>query len=291
MVGDIHHFAHQEGRPDKAIRQIDHHCKGLGLRISALPPGWIDMRVTCQRPTLNVAPFSAGAVNKVYEVNGRDVRGQTASTRGLGLDLFGVGSEVRIVTTTRDWECLVDFEETALERIAPEAFEGAERLRPDLVAHRDDDASYLAALAVHQLRLGTAMDNLYVDALTLALVVRSLGLALSGVRPVSTGGTDPRIERALGFIEENLEEKLTVQSIATEAAMSPSWFQTAFKTATGRPVFAHVRERRLERARTLLADRRLSLSQIAYACGFSSHSHMTRLFTAKYGITPTEMRK
>ena len=73
--------------------------------------------------------------------------------------------------------------------------------------------------------------------------------------------------------------------------MSPSWFQTAFKTATGRPVFAHVRERRLERARALLADRRLSLSQIAYACGFSSHSHMTRLFTAKYGITPTEMRK
>ena len=81
-----------------------------------------------------------------------------------------------------------------------------------------------------------------------------------------------------------------MDDIAAVAAMSPSSLQSAFKALTGRPVFSYVRERRLERARILLADRRLSLAQIAYDCGFSSHSHMTRLFTARYGASPRAMR-
>jgi AraC-like DNA-binding protein len=72
--------------------------------------------------------------------------------------------------------------------------------------------------------------------------------------------------------------------------MSVSWLKTSFRATVGKPVWAYVQERRLEHARLLLSDPDLSLAQIAYECGFSSHSHMTRLFKRRYGVPPAAMR-
>ena len=161
-------------------------------------------------------------------------------------------------------------------------------------AHLGDDLSVaelaavqLAVMLIAHLRQGNA-DRLSAEGLSIALA--ACALCECNIDGVSVVGTDPRIARAADYIETHLGEDLSVDDIAAVAAMSPSSLQSAFKAVTGRPVFAYVRERRLERARILLADRRLSLAQIAYDCGFSSHSHMTRLFTARYGASPRAMR-
>jgi len=48
---------------------------------------------------------------------------------------------------------------------------------------------------------------------------------------------------------------------------------------------------RIERARELLSNPALSLTDIALDCGFSSHSHMTRVFRQFLGVTPSEYRR
>ena len=72
--------------------------------------------------------------------------------------------------------------------------------------------------------------------------------------------------------------------------MSPSWFARAFRRATGAPVHAFVRERRLERARAMLVSD-MPLAEIARVCGFADQSHLTRAFRTRYGVTPGEARE
>jgi transcriptional regulator GlxA family with amidase domain len=57
------------------------------------------------------------------------------------------------------------------------------------------------------------------------------------------------------------------------------------------PPYRWLRAVRVERAKDLLFNSSLSLSQIAYECGFSDQSHLTRVFSDSIGITPGAWRK
>lgn len=59
----------------------------------------------------------------------------------------------------------------------------------------------------------------------------------------------------------------------------------AFSRATGLTPYAYLLQRRLERARALLGGSQ-PLAEIALACGFADQSHLTRLFTRLYGVSP-----
>ena len=78
------------------------------------------------------------------------------------------------------------------------------------------------------------------------------------------------------FIEDHLGDELTVARLADEACLSPFHFARAFRSATGTAPHRYLTERRLERARTLLAEDALSIAEIAARCGFSSQSYFTR---------------
>jgi AraC family transcriptional regulator len=97
-----------------------------------------------------------------------------------------------------------------------------------------------------------------------------------------------RINRAIDFIVSNLEQPLTLDTIARVACFSPFHFHRVFKLLTGEPLNQFVRRLRLERALWMLSHKgRKSLTEIALACGFASSSDFSRTFKQRYGGPPS----
>jgi AraC family transcriptional regulator len=101
------------------------------------------------------------------------------------------------------------------------------------------------------------------------------------------GGLSPMVrKRVLELIDARLDQRLSIEELAREADLSPSHFMRAFKQAVGRPTHQHILLRRLDRARRLLEQPGVSLSDVALRSGFSDQAHFTRLFKRQFGVTP-----
>ncbi|MCY3827586.1 MAG: AraC family transcriptional regulator [Rhodospirillaceae bacterium] len=109
--------------------------------------------------------------------------------------------------------------------------------------------------------------------------------------PSVRGALDPRrLRRIAEFIDAHLSEDLTVETLANEACLSPFHFARAFKAATGTAPHRYLTDRRIEHAKSLIAEGRLPLVEIADVCGFSSQAHLTRWFKRIVGTTPGAYR-
>ena len=93
------------------------------------------------------------------------------------------------------------------------------------------------------------------------------------------------------FFQARLETPLTVEDMAAEAGMSVNSLIVHFARATGRTPAQYVLRQRLRRACWFLMNRPLSIAEIAFATGFSSHAHLCALFRSKIGMSPGEWRR
>lgn len=108
---------------------------------------------------------------------------------------------------------------------------------------------------------------------------------------VRRGGLAPAVRRRLAdWIEQHLDEPLTVGQMAAQAALSEHHFARMFRVSFGAAPHAWVLQRRLDRARELLRGAG-SLEQVAQACGLASASHLVRRFRAQTGFTPGDYRR
>ena len=78
--------------------------------------------------------------------------------------------------------------------------------------------------------------------------------------------------------------------LAAECNLSPRYFARAFKKSTGMPPHRWLTQRRLARAKDLLASSDLTLTEIATACGFYDQSYFTRVFAKYEGTSPGRWR-
>lgn len=103
---------------------------------------------------------------------------------------------------------------------------------------------------------------------------------------------DPAHEGVLAWIEDHLDQPLTVETIARQAGLSPYHFSRLFTARTGRSVMAHVRHLRLVKcARRLAADPHVKLIDLALDCSFESQEAFTRAFMRTFGTTPGRLRQ
>jgi AraC family transcriptional regulator len=129
----------------------------------------------------------------------------------------------------------------------------------------------------------------FVEALVTAVslqIVRQAGVRASRAARVRGGLSPAARKRVLEFIDARLEQGVSIDELAREADLSPSYFIRAFKHAVGRPPHQHILARRLERARLLLEQPGVSLSDVALRTGFADQAHFTRLFKRQFGVTP-----
>lgn len=103
-----------------------------------------------------------------------------------------------------------------------------------------------------------------------------------------------RVNRAIDFILQNLDQSLKLEVIARVACFSPYHFHRIFRLLTGESLNEFVKRVRLERAlallsrQTLAPRRRPSLTDIAFECGFASSSDFARCFRQRYGTAPSQ---
>ncbi len=110
--------------------------------------------------------------------------------------------------------------------------------------------------------------------------------------PPRTGGLAPwQARRVARYIDENLERALTVAELAAVGGVRPGYFGKAFKSSFGVSPHAMVLQRRVARAKILIAEGDDPLKDIALACGFSDQSHLTNRFHRLAGMTPAAWRR
>jgi AraC family transcriptional regulator len=99
-----------------------------------------------------------------------------------------------------------------------------------------------------------------------------------------------RLSRVIKFVSENIAGNITVADLAGAACMSPAHFARSFKLTTGQCPHEFVNQIRLALAKQMLANRHLSISDIALSTGFSSQSNFSRAFRGATGMTPRGFR-
>ncbi|WP_353643611.1 AraC family transcriptional regulator [Mesorhizobium sp. WSM2239] len=93
------------------------------------------------------------------------------------------------------------------------------------------------------------------------------------------------ISMARSRIDDDPTATVTLSDLARDSGLSRFQLLRAFARATGLTPHAYLVQRRVDAARRLIR-RGTPLAEAAAACGFSDQSHMTRIFTRKYGISP-----
>src|SRR5262245_40475030 len=99
-----------------------------------------------------------------------------------------------------------------------------------------------------------------------------------------------RILRVQLFIEDHLDEELTLDRLARIAHFSRYHFHRIFKALVGEPVNEHVRRLRLEAAAVVLKTTDRGVLEIALAAGYDTHESFTRAFRQMFGVSPSQFR-
>ena len=99
-----------------------------------------------------------------------------------------------------------------------------------------------------------------------------------------------RIRELTAWIARNPGEKMSLRELARRAGMEPRALRSAFAAILGTSVSSFVATQRLAAARRLLETTDKSLSEIAQECGFYDHSHLSKAFSAKWGVPPGAYR-
>ena len=95
-----------------------------------------------------------------------------------------------------------------------------------------------------------------------------------------------RLRRITDYIDANLEEAITLATLARLVTLSPFYFAKRFRAATGISPYAYVVAQRMARAMQLLKEGRSTVAQAAQAVGYSQVSHFRRQFTAHWRQSP-----
>jgi AraC family transcriptional regulator len=99
------------------------------------------------------------------------------------------------------------------------------------------------------------------------------------------------VRRIHEHIDSHLDQNITIESMAATAELSLYHFARTFKQSEGMTPHAFVLERRIAKARKLLTETDLPLSEIAFTLGFADQSHLARRFRQMVGMSPGQFRR
>lgn len=123
----------------------------------------------------------------------------------------------------------------------------------------------------------------YVKVMTICAQYLTLANAIPSVKPTVA-------ELAKKYISENINRKLSIGDICDYLKCSKSTLLTTFKKQYGITVNTFITEVRLDMAIRLLGNGNMTISEIAAETGFSDQSYFSKVFSARFGIPPSEYR-
>jgi AraC family transcriptional regulator len=136
--------------------------------------------------------------------------------------------------------------------------------------------------------------RLYADSLTHALGIRFLNTASEQQQQQpQTLPALPRylLQRVVERMRADLASNLSLATLASESGYSRAHFIRMFRAASGRTPHQYLLDLRLERAREFIKNGSKSLTDIATACGFTSHTAFSKAFRRRFRTTPSLYRR
>lgn len=178
-------------------------------------------------------------------------------------------------------------------------------LRPQLLHHRGDkpmtpmlveaDAILLHLADAIERALCERMPNSapFVEPVAEAMAHRICIMSARAERGEvrAAGFADPELARLRQFIDAHLEDDIRVEVLARLFGLGVRSFVRSFKASTGTSPYQYVIAERIKRAKSLLAEGRTNLCDVALQCGFSHQEHLTRVFRKLTGQTPGQYRR
>ncbi len=165
--------------------------------------------------------------------------------------------------------------------------EGKHLLKPDEEQRKTLEiliSSYEKAQNVDAFGAQAMRDTLIIQMLIM------IGRMSSARETTTTRTCDPKIQETLSYINENLNQELSVDALAEHVFLSKYHFMRLFKAQMGSTVHAYIRQKRLLCAARLIREG-MSANCAAEKSGFSDYSAFHRAFRECFGVSPGQIKK
>lgn|SRR6185503_5511223 len=262
-----------------------------GFRLSVLsdPPGLVELpgaRNTFVSihlgPSLEVSCTRGG-----YRHRGTAVHGD--------IDIIPSGTPSTWEMKERDTVFLMGISPELLRRVAEDLDNDPGRIEiRNRFQVRDIQLESIAWALKTEMECGYPSGRVYVDSLAVSVAARLIHChsSISHDPPLHRGRlSGRRLKDVLSYIEENLAENISLDDISQVAGLSVSHFKSLFREALGVPTHQYLIRRRVERAKGLLGESKLTISQIAFETGFAHQSHLARHMRRLLGVSPKTLRE
>ena len=132
-------------------------------------------------------------------------------------------------------------------------------------------------------------NQLFLDHVMMAVathVAQTYGGLTPGPRQARGGLAGWQERRAKEFLAADLTGQVALQDVAAACNLSVSHFSRSFRETTGLAPHQWLLQQRIDAAKSAMQNTRLSLAEVALACGFADQSHFTRVFSRQVGVSP-----
>lgn len=122
-------------------------------------------------------------------------------------------------------------------------------------------------------------------------IIRQLLARFFAVATPLKQSQDNRIVKALQFIRENIDQKISVRQLASICCLSEDHFIRLFRQELRQTPIDYINQKKIEKAQLLMVVKNQTMKDIAYSLSFENVSYFNRLFKKMVGKTPSEYRK
>jgi AraC family transcriptional regulator len=151
--------------------------------------------------------------------------------------------------------------------------------------------SVLWSLAREMRDRAQPLESVYVEHAAAFLMAHLMHAAKPDRRPQPYAGlSEATLRRVIEFMEEHLDQAISLAALAALTGTGVDVFARNFKACMGVPPYRYFLERRMHRAKALLAASDKSIAEIALEVGFSSQTHFTTQFSKLVNISPAAYR-
>ncbi|MEL6470738.1 MAG: AraC family transcriptional regulator [Cyanobacteria bacterium J06623_4] len=165
-------------------------------------------------------------------------------------------------------------------------------LKPEFQT-RNPQLESISTMLLNEHQQGSLSNRLYIDSLSNVLAVTLLRqhATTRPHLPIYEGGLPPRqLQQILDYIDAHLDQEIKLSDLAQLLDMSQFHFSRLLKQSLGISPYQYLLQQRVERAKQLLKNTDRLITDIALACGFNSHSHLSKQFKQLTGMTPKAYR-
>jgi AraC family transcriptional regulator len=249
-----------------------------------------DTRAESTRPEIEIAvPGERAAAEVTYQT--ADGVKQCRSVTDKHVCIIPAGQPHQVTWRRRADVTVFLLSPGFVEELARESSMGRVDVIEDYAA-LDPVIWYLGREVRAELRRHRRLDTTYLESVAMVLARHVLTTYTSSPWPTRESGGLPRykLRHAVQFIRENIHKDISFHDIAAHLKMSAFHFARMFRHATGDSPHQYIVRCRVNRAKELLAETKLPITDVAFEVGYKTQSHFTTCFGRLVGVTPAAFR-